>query len=156
MRAVIQLVKESHVKVNNEIVGSIGTGFNVLLGVSTEDSEKDADYLAEKIVGLRIFEDSEGKTNLSIVDKIDEGKEIGMLIISQFTLYGDCRKGKRPSFINAAQPADAEALYTYFVSKVRTLCPALKIETGIFRTDMEVTIVNDGPMTILLDSNKTF
>ena len=156
MRAVIQLVKESRVKVNNEIVGSIGTGFNVLLGVSVEDTEKDADYLAEKVVGLRIFEDSEGKTNLSIVDKIDEGKEMGMLIISQFTLYGDCRKGKRPSFINAAQPAEAEALYTYFVSKVRALCPALKIATGIFRTDMEVSIVNDGPMTILLESKKTF
>ena len=156
MRAVVQLVKESHVKVNNEIVGSIGSGFNVLLGVSTEDTEKDADYLAEKVVGLRIFEDSEGKTNLSIVDRIADGNEMGMLIISQFTLYGDCRKGKRPSFINAAQPAEAEARYTYFVSKVKELCPKLKIETGIFRTDMEVTIVNDGPMTILLESKKTF
>lgn len=156
MRAVVQLVKESHVKVNNEIVGNIGAGYNVLLGVSTEDTEKDADYLAEKVVGLRIFEDSEGKTNLSVVDRIDAGEEMGMLIISQFTLYGDCRKGKRPSFINAAHPAEAEALYTYFVSKVKALCPALKIETGIFRTDMEVTIVNDGPMTILLDSKKTF
>ena len=156
MRAVVQLVKESYVKVNNETVGKIGKGFNVLLGVSTEDTEKDADYLAEKVVGLRIFDDAYGKTNLSAIDKIEEGDEIGMLIISQFTLYGDCRKGKRPSFINAAQPAEAEALYTYFVSKVKSLCPALNIATGIFRTDMEVTIVNDGPMTILLDSKKTF
>ena len=156
MRAVVQLVEESYVKVNNEVVGKIGKGFNVLLGVSTEDTEKDADYLAEKVVGLRIFEDADGKTNLSAADKIEAGDEIGMLIISQFTLYGDCRKGKRPSFINAAQPKEAEALYTYFVSKVKSLCPAIKIATGIFRTDMEVTIVNDGPMTILLDSKKTF
>ncbi|MBQ8165206.1 MAG: D-tyrosyl-tRNA(Tyr) deacylase [Clostridia bacterium] len=156
MRAVVQRVTNSHVKVNNEIVGSIGKGFNVLLGVSSEDTKKDADYLAEKVVGLRIFDDAEGKTNLSIVDKIEEGNDMGMLIISQFTLYGDCRKGKRPSFINAAQPAEAEELYSYFVSRVKAMCPALKIETGIFRTDMEVSIVNDGPMTILLESKKTF
>lgn len=156
MRAVVQRVKESYVKVNDEIVGKVGVGFNVLLGVSVDDTEKDADYLAEKVVGLRIFDDADGKTNLSAVDKIEEGENMGMLIISQFTLCGDCRKGKRPSFINAAQPAEAEALYMYFVSKVKSICPALNIATGIFRTDMEVTIVNDGPMTILLDSKKTF
>ncbi|MBQ8827881.1 MAG: D-tyrosyl-tRNA(Tyr) deacylase [Clostridia bacterium] len=156
MRAVVQRVKSSSVRVNGECVGEIGKGLNVLLGVCEDDTERDADYLAEKAAGLRIFDDADGKTNLSIIDKTAEDEEMGMLIISQFTLYGDCRKGKRPSFIRAASPEYAEKLYEYFVSKVKEKCPGLKFATGRFRTDMQVDICNDGPMTVLLDSRKEF
>ncbi len=156
MRAVVQKVKKSSVTVNDELVGSIGSGLNVLLGVCDDDTEKDADYMAEKILGLRIFDDSEGKTNLSIMDRLAMGEDMGILVISQFTLYGDCRKGKRPSFIRAASPEVAEKLYEYFVSKIKLGGPELKIATGRFRTDMEVMICNDGPMTVMIDSRKEF
>ncbi len=149
MRAVIQRVSNAKVTVDNEITGSIGLGLLVLLGVSTSDSETDADYLAEKITGLRIFEDSEGKMNLSVTDV-----KGSILAVSQFTLYGDARKGRRPSFDSAARPEQAKKLYDYFVEKIRAT--GLKCETGRFQAEMKVALVNDGPVTILLDSQKLF
>ncbi len=157
MRAVVQRVKKSSVSVNGEITGSIERGLNVLLGVTHDDTEKDADYLADKILGLRIFEDAEDKMNLSVGDLQRAGEKTGVLCISQFTLLGDCRKGKRPSFIAAANPERANELYEYFVSKLRELCvPGTEIGTGIFRADMLVEIYNDGPVTLLIDSKKEF
>ncbi len=149
MRAVVQRVSRSQVTVNGEVAGKIGRGMLVLLGVGVEDQESDADYLAEKIAGLRIFEDAGGKMNLSIAD-------IGgaVLAVSQFTLYGDARKGKRPSFDAAARPERARELYEHFVKAIRKA--GLPCETGRFQEDMQVELVNNGPVTILLDSRKGF
>lgn len=149
MRAVVQRVSQSCVKVENETAGDIGRGILVLLGVSVRDAEKDADYLLDKVVNLRIFEDAEGKMNLSLVDV--EGE---MLVVSQFTLYGDTRRGRRPSFIQAANGPEAERLYEYFVARAREV--TLKVATGRFGAMMDVELVNDGPVTILLDSEKLF
>jgi D-aminoacyl-tRNA deacylase len=149
MRAVIQRVSRAKVTVAGEITGDIGQGLLVLLGVGRTDTEAGADYLADKIVGLRIFEDDAGKMNRSVA-------EVGgaVLAVSQFTLYGDVRKGKRPSFDDAARPEMARTLYERFVSRVRA--SGLRCETGRFQEMMEVELVNDGPVTILLDSEKLF
>jgi D-aminoacyl-tRNA deacylase len=149
MRAVVQRVSRAQVAVRGEVVGKIERGLLVLLGVAGTDKEADADYLAEKIVGLRIFEDDAGKMNRAVV-------EIGsaVLAVSQFTLYGDVRRGKRPSFDAAAQPEQARKLYEYFVERIRA--GGLRCETGRFQEMMEVESVNDGPVTILLDSEKIF
>ena len=145
MRAVVQKVKESSVKADNEIIGQIGNGLLVLLGVAKEDVSSDAEYLAGKIANLRIFADENGKMNRSLIEI--EGK---MLVVSQFTLLGDCRKGRRPSFIDAAEPDKALELYQYFVKQVRGL--GIFVETGRFRAMMEVSLVNDGPVTLILES----
>jgi D-tyrosyl-tRNA(Tyr) deacylase len=149
MRAVIQRVTRCRVVVSGATVGEIGAGLLVLLGVSKNDSEADADYLVEKIIGLRIFEDAAGKMNLSVQDQSGE-----LLVVSQFTLFGDVRRGKRPSFDAAARPEEAKRLYEYFVEKVRAT--GLRCETGQFQATMEVELVNNGPVTILVDSEKTF
>jgi D-aminoacyl-tRNA deacylase len=149
MRAVVQRVSHAKVTVGAEIVGEIGIGLLVLLGVSREDATKDADYLAEKIAGLRIFEDSNGKMNLSVAEVSG-----ALMVVSQFTLYGDARRGKRPSFDAAAPPEQARELYQYFVEKIRA--SGLRCETGRFQETMQVELVNEGPVTILLDSAKTF
>ena len=145
MRAVVQRVSRCRVTVQGAIVGEIGPGLLVLLGVGVGDTEAAADYLAEKIVGLRIFEDAAEKMNLSVVDT---GGEV--LVVSQFTLYGDVRRGKRPSFDDAARPEEARRLYEYFVSKIRSA--GLICATGEFQAMMDVELVNAGPVTILLDS----
>ncbi|MEA1939739.1 MAG: D-aminoacyl-tRNA deacylase [Candidatus Caldatribacteriota bacterium] len=147
MRAVVQRVKEGSVEIKGKKVGEIGKGLVVLLGVGQNDTEKDAEYLAEKIVNLRIFEDEEEKMNLSTININGH-----ILVISQFTLYGDCKKGRRPSFISAALPDKAIKLYEYFVKCVKKY--SLKVETGQFQAMMLVKIFNDGPVTILLDSEK--
>ncbi|MBZ5720532.1 MAG: D-tyrosyl-tRNA(Tyr) deacylase [Acidobacteriia bacterium] len=149
MRAVVQRVSQAQVSVGQEVTGKIGRGLLVLLGVGQADTDSDADYLAEKIVGLRIFEDADGKMNLGLGD-------VGgaVLAVSQFTLYGDVRRGKRPSFDAAAPPQTARRLYEYFVEKIRSM--GLTCETGRFQEMMQVQLVNDGPVTILLDSTKTF
>jgi len=149
MRAVVQRVSEARVKVAGEIVGEIGPGFLVLLGVGKDDTDQDADWLAEKISGLRVFEDSEGKLNLSLAEV-----KGSVLVVSQFTLYADCRKGRRPSFDLAAPPEKAENLYNYFVSKVKG--KNLPVQTGKFQAVMEVELVNQGPVTLLLESRKNF
>lgn len=149
MRAVVQRVSRCRVQVDGEIVGQIGRGLLVFLGVGRADNESAADYLAEKILGLRIFEDDREKMNLSIQDKSGE-----MLVVSQFTLFGDVRRGKRPSFDGAARPDEAKRLYEYFVSKIRAA--GIRCETGRFQAMMEVELVNQGPVTILLDSEKIF
>jgi len=147
MRAVIQRVKEAKVEVNGDLIGKIGEGFLVLLGVGKDDTEEDVRYLADKVLGLRIFEDEAGKMNLSITDVKGE-----ILAVSQFTLYGDSRKGRRPSFDEAAPPDVAERLYELFVEEIRK--SGIKVETGKFRALMDVHLVNSGPVTILLDSKK--
>ncbi len=149
MRAVVQRVSRCKVTVSGRTTGEIGPGLLVLLGVSKNDSEAAADYLAEKIIGLRIFEDDAGKMNLSVLDKKGE-----VLVVSQFTLYGDVRRGKRPSFDTAARPEEARRLYEYFVEKVRSA--GVRCETGEFQAMMEVDLVNSGPVTVLLDSEKLF
>jgi D-aminoacyl-tRNA deacylase len=149
MRAFVQRVSRARVTVNEETVGEIGRGLLVLLGVTHADKEADADYLADKIVGLRIFEDENGKMNL---DTAAVGG--GILVVSQFTLYGDVRRGKRPSFDAAAPPEHARQLYEYFVERIRVA--GLPCETGHFQEMMQVELVNDGPVTILLDSTKAF
>jgi D-tyrosyl-tRNA(Tyr) deacylase len=149
MRAVVQRVLRAQVKVDAVIVGEIGRGLLVLLGVTQADTETEADYLADKIVGLRIFDDANGKMNL---DAFTVGG--GILVVSQFTLYGDVRRGKRPSFDAAAAPEHARGLYEYFVARIRAA--GLPCQTGRFQETMQVELVNDGPVTILLDSGKTF
>ncbi|NLL19886.1 MAG: D-tyrosyl-tRNA(Tyr) deacylase [Clostridia bacterium] len=149
MRAVVQRVKKGKVTIGNEVVGEIGHGLVVLLGVAREDQEEDLEYLVSKIVNLRIFNDSEGKMNLSLKDVAGE-----MLVVSQFTLYGDCRKGRRPSFINAAQPEKANDLYEDFVRRIQG--EGIKVATGRFQEEMLVEIHNDGPVTIIVDSQHQF
>lgn len=149
MRAVVQRVTSSRVEVENNIVGEIGLGVLVLLGVARDDDTEDADYLAEKIINLRIFTDDEGKMNRSLLETGG-----AMLAVSQFTLYGDARKGRRPSYIEAAEPEKANSLYQHFVERVRA--HGVNVETGIFQAMMKVSLVNDGPVTILLDSKKLF
>jgi D-tyrosyl-tRNA(Tyr) deacylase len=149
MRAIIQRVKEARVEVEGEVVGRIGEGMLILLGAGKDDTEVDAEYLAEKILTLRIFEDAEGKMNLSVTDT---GGEV--LVVSQFTLYGDCRKGRRPSFDKAAPPELAEELYELFVREIRER--GVNVETGKFRAMMDVHLVNWGPVTLMLDSKKEF
>jgi D-aminoacyl-tRNA deacylase len=149
MRAVVQRVSRSQVTVNGQITGQIGLGLLVLLGVGDDDTESDANYLAEKIRGLRVFEDAQGKMNHSVEDVRG-----GVLAVSQFTLYGDVRRGKRPSFGAAAPPQKARQLYELFVKQLRAA--GLRCETGRFQEMMSVELVNEGPVTILLDSGKEF
>lgn len=149
MRAIIQRVTSSKVEVDRQTVGEIGEGLLVLLGVARDDGPADADYLADKIINLRIFRDDADKMNRSLADTGG-----AMLVVSQFTLYGDVRKGRRPSYIEAAEPEKANALYEYFVGRVRA--QGIKVETGIFQAMMQVHLINDGPVTILLDSRKAF
>ena len=149
MRAVVQRVLESSVTVEGRVTGKIGKGLLVLLGVSESDTEQDADYLADKITGLRCFTDDASKFNLSLQDA---GGSV--LAVSQFTLFGDCRKGKRPSFTEAARPELAIPLYERFVDRVRAL--GIEVQTGEFGAHMDVHLVNDGPVTLMLDSKKAF
>ena len=149
MRAVVQRVKKSSVTVEEKITGKIGQGLMVLIGVEDGDSEKDADYIADKVCGLRIFEDEQGKMNLSVEDI---GGEV--LAVSQFTLLADARKGRRPSFTKAAAPDEANALYRKVIDKIESR--NINVEEGVFQAEMMVEIYNDGPVSILLDSNKMF
>lgn len=149
LRVVIQRVKSSSVSVDGEVIGSIGKGLNVLIGICKGDSFDDINYLKDKIINLRIFEDEESKMNKSLLDVNGE-----ILIISQFTLYGDCRKGRRPNFMEALSGTEAKVLYEEFVESFKTsIC---NVQTGEFGADMQVQILNDGPVTILLDSKKNF
>lgn len=150
MRAVVQRVTEATVTVNGKAVGAIGNGLLVLLGVGRDDETADADYLASKVAGLRIFPDNEGKMNRSVTDACGQ-----VMVISQFTLYGDVRRGKRPSFVDAAPPERAEGLYEYFVGRLKSLGIG-SVATGEFQAMMDVSLTNAGPVTILLDSKKTF
>lgn len=145
MKFVIQRVTEASVKVEGEIVGQIGNGFLVLIGVGQNDTAAEADKLVKKMTGLRIFADENGKTNLSLKDVGGE-----LLLISQFTLYADCRKGNRPSFIEAGDPTKAEELYEYIIAECKKVIPV--VEKGIFGADMKVSLCNDGPFTIILES----
>lgn len=147
MRAVVQRVKNASVRIDGEICGQINQGLLVFLGVSKEDTESDITYISDKITGLRIFEDENEKMNNSIMDINGE-----ILVISQFTLYGDCRKGRRPSFDGAMRPPKAEEMYEKFVEYIKK--SGLKTETGRFGADMKVELLNDGPVTIILDSSK--
>ena len=149
MRAVVQRVSRASVTVDGEITGKIGKGLLVLLGISTDDEESDAVYLLDKIINLRIFEDAAGKMNLSLAETSGE-----LLVVSQFTLYGDTRRGRRPSYIEAAAPEKANSLYEFFVAEARKQIG--RVETGRFQAMMDVELVNDGPVTILLDSRKLF
>jgi len=149
MRAVVQRVKEAEVSVGGKIVGKIAKGFVVFLGVGRGDCEEDADYLAAKIPQLRVFEDEEGRFNLSLEDVGG-----GILVVSQFTLFGDCRKGRRPSFTEAAEPKLARDLYQRFIAKIQQ--KGIRVATGEFQAKMEVELINDGPVTLLLDSKKVF
>lgn len=145
MKAVVQRVSESSVTIDGDVVGKIGSGLMVLLGVAVDDTEKEADYLVEKIINLRIFSDENGKMNLSLLDSGGE-----MLVVSQFTLLGDCRKGRRPSFIGAAAPEKGNSLYEYFVDRTRHR--GISVATGRFGAMMDVSLVNDGPVTLILES----
>ena len=145
MRAVVQRVRASKVEVGHEVIGESGPGLLVLLGVSRSDEEKDADFLSDKVVHLRIFEDDEGKMNRSLVET---GGEI--MVVSQFTLLGDCRKGRRPSFVKAAPPERAKELYEYFVNQLRL--KGITVATGRFQAKMDVSLTNDGPVTLILES----
>lgn len=145
MRIVVQRVKEARVKVDAEVTGEIATGLLVFLGIAKSDTQKDADYLLDKLIGLRIFADEQGKMNRNV------GEAHGaLLIVSQFTLYGDCRRGRRPSFDLAAPPDQAKALYNYFVESARKTI--IRTETGIFQASMQVELVNDGPVTIIIET----
>ena len=145
MKLVIQRVTEASVEVDGEIIGQIGKGFLVLIGVGEHDTKEIADQYVKKLLGLRIFEDEQGKTNLSLADVNGE-----LLLVSQFTLYANCKKGNRPSFIDAGDPQKAEALYEYIIQKTRETVPVVK--TGRFGADMKVSLVNDGPFTIILEN----
>jgi len=149
VRAIVQRVLQASVRIDGRVAGEIGRGVLVLLGVGRTDAEADADYLADKIINLRIFDDTAGKMNLSLT-------EVGgsALVVSQFTLYGDVRRGRRPSYTDAAEPQSANRLYEYFVGRMRAV--GTKVETGVFQADMQVALTNDGPVTILLDSKKAF
>lgn len=149
MRVVIQRVKQAKIEVDGQITGEIGKGLLVYLGVGTGDSERDVEFIADKVINLRIFQDADGKMNLSVAD-------VGgaILLVSQFTLYGDCRKGRRPNFDAAAEPRIAERLYEQTIEAIRQ--KGVAVETGVFAARMAVTSINDGPVTILLDSEKTF
>ena len=149
MRAVVQRVTRASVRVEGETVGEIACGLVVLLGIARDDAQEDAAYLLDKIVGLRVLDDAEGRMNLSVTDVGG-----GLLVVSQFTLYGDVRRGRRPSWIEAAGPEVAEPLYEHFVAEARQRVD--KVATGSFRRMMEVELVNDGPVTLLLDSRKQF
>jgi D-aminoacyl-tRNA deacylase len=149
MRAVIQRVKASRVEVDNKVIGEIGLGLNVLIGISKEDTKEDIDYIVRKITGMRIFEDESGKMNYSLGEVNGE-----LLLISQFTLYGDCRKGKRPDFMKAQGGEAAQELYNELVKAFKA--EVKKVETGEFGADMQVYIQNDGPVTLLLESKKDF
>lgn len=149
MRAIVQRVSSSNVKVNGEIVGEINKGFNVLIGISKDDGDEDIKYITDKIVNLRVFQDENDKMNLSL---LDIGGEV--LLISQFTLYGDVRKGRRPNFMNALGGEEAEKIYKKLIESFKNT--GIKVECGIFGADMKVEINNDGPVTILLDSSKLF
>ncbi|MCF8008999.1 MAG: D-tyrosyl-tRNA(Tyr) deacylase [Halanaerobiales bacterium] len=149
MRAVVQRVKKCEVKVNNDLVGSINSGLLIFLGIGKDDAVDDIDYMIDKIVNLRIFEDDQNKMNLAALDL---NKEI--MIVSQFTLYGDCRKGRRPSFFDAARPDQAEKIYNIFIDKFKKY--DLNIQTGEFQTMMDIDLINDGPVTLLIDSKKNF
>lgn len=149
MRAVLQRVTRAQVSVDGEVIGQIGPGLVVLLGVAQGDVQADVDWMAEKVIQLRLFEDAAGKTNLSTKDVAG-----GLLVISQFTLLADCRNGRRPSFTAAAPPEEANQLYEAFVAACRQ--SGLPVQTGKFRADMQVELVNDGPVTVMLDSKKTF
>jgi D-tyrosyl-tRNA(Tyr) deacylase len=149
MRAVVQRVREAQVAIEGQIVGEIEQGLLVLLGVGKEDREADADYLAAKIPQLRVFEDAEGRFNLSLLDIRG-----AILVVSQFTLFGDCRKGRRPSFTDAAEPERANELYHHFIAKLKE--GQITVATGEFQAHMAVELVNDGPVTLLLDSKKLF
>lgn len=145
MRALVQRVTQAKVEVDGTVTGEINAGLLVLLGASRLDAPSDADYLAEKIVQLRIFADDAGKMNRSLLETGG-----ALLVVSQFTLYGDCRKGRRPSFDQAAPPDQARALYEHFVAAARRLCP--RVETGVFQAHMAVSLVNDGPVTLIVES----
>lgn len=145
MRAVVQRVKHASVTINGTVNGKINNGFLVLLGIQSTDSEQDVDYLVKKVTNLRIFSDENDKMNLSLKDVNG-----GLLIVSQFTLYANCKEGNRPSFVEAAKPDIAIPLYEYFVSECKKIIPV--VETGIFGTDMKVDLLNDGPVTIIMDS----
>ena len=149
MRVIVQKVLSSKVTVDNEVIGSIEKGFNLLIGFCKEDTLEDLKYIGDKILNLRVFEDQEDKLNLSLLDVKGD-----ILAISQFTLYGDCRKGRRPNFMNAMGGEDAKKLYEEFVAILKK--SGLKVETGKFGAHMKVDIVNDGPVTIMLDSKKQF
>jgi D-aminoacyl-tRNA deacylase len=149
MRAVVQRVKEAEVAVEGAVVGRIGPGLLVLLGVAAGDGPKDGELLAEKVANLRIFDDERGQMNRSLLDVAGE-----ILVVSEFTLLGDARRGRRPSYIDAAPPEEAKRLYELFAAEVRGL--GLRVETGVFRSTMDVGLVNSGPVTILLDSRKAF
>ena len=149
MRAVVQRVTSSSVSVNEKVIGEIGIGFNVLIGISKDDTLDDLEYIKDKIINLRIFHDENDKMNLSLLDVKGE-----LLVISQFTLYGDCRKGRRPNFMEAQGGTEANKLYEEFIKLLKT--SKLKVETGEFGAEMKVQINNDGPVTILLDSKKNF
>lgn len=146
MRAVVQRVSRARVTVGDELTGEIGRGILLLLGVSAADTEAEAEYLVGKILNLRIFDDADGKMNLSLLDVDGE-----LLVVSQFTLYGDTRKGRRPSYIDAARPEEANRLYEFFVSEARK--HIAKVETGRFQAMMDVELVNDGPVTLIVDSD---
>jgi D-tyrosyl-tRNA(Tyr) deacylase len=147
MRVVVQRVSEGSVTVEGKVHASIGNGFVILLGIKTGDTKEDALFLAEKCAALRVFEDPNGKMNLSLSDVSGS-----VLVVSQFTLYGDAQKGNRPSFVQAARPEEAEPLYSVFVERMKSLLGADRVATGIFRAMMEVKIVNNGPVTILIES----
>jgi D-tyrosyl-tRNA(Tyr) deacylase len=149
MRAVVQRVKEASVTVDGEVVGRIGRGLLVLLGVGVGDGEAEAESMAEKVVNLRVFADDKGQMNLSVLEVAGQA-----LVVSQFTLMGDARRGRRPSYIDAAPPEEANRLYGRFVAEARRL--GLRVETGVFRAMMDVALVNQGPVTLLLDSRKAF
>lgn len=147
MKAVVQRVKKSHVVVDEKIVSMIGNGLMVLLGVQDDDTKKDADVLVEKIVNLRIFEDDTGRMNISLKDVKGE-----LMVVSQFTLLGDCKKGRRPSYIKAAPPEKANDLYTYFIDRASAL--GIVTKSGVFQAMMDVSLVNQGPVTLLLDTKE--